>query len=358
MDKASRAAFSVLKSALLKIWIPAVGAQTGDELWSKSVHRLGELYGCLEPKLPMLSMSKGGFNLCRNLVFRRDAESYFDIQPPFQLSEAILAGSWSEGLFLDIMELSDVDMMCVLKNIRFSQEDQEHGSLLLREDTPFVHAFLSNKEEQCMWSEFFHDTDTQAGKHRLSSRKLKEKLQKNYQQTGSMFYDMLREEQFEEVSEAAAATIHKSVKFAGMSLADSLAHFFLKLMNQPIHDFDMTKEFQCLCDHLLYKLVPSSDIVLAISCGGWPSFARKWLTRERVWPDAHTVEKIAQGGFHIVPKSSPDGDFRLSFSCAETKLIETLSPLQHKVLRTFKAAVKYHQSTWSPTIKDIVSSYH
>jgi hypothetical protein len=70
------------------------------------------------------------------------------------------------------------------------------------------------------------------------------------------------------------------------------------------------------------------------------------------------VEKITKSGFHIVPKSSPDGEFRLSFSCAETMLIQTLSPLQHKVLRASKAVVKYHQNTWGQNLKEIISSYH
>ena len=52
------------------------------------------------------------------------------------------------------------------------------------------------------------------------------------------------------------------------------------------------------------------------------------------------------------------GDFRLSFSYAETTLIENLTELQHKVLRPFKAVVKYHQYTWSPNIKEILKTYH
>ena len=70
------------------------------------------------------------------------------------------------------------------------------------------------------------------------------------------------------------------------------------------------------------------------------------------------VGKICQEGFHIVPKSSPEGDFRLSFSNAETTLIENLTPLQHKVIRAFKAVIKYHQSNWSSNIKDIICTYH
>ena len=70
------------------------------------------------------------------------------------------------------------------------------------------------------------------------------------------------------------------------------------------------------------------------------------------------MEKITNDGFHIVPKSSVEGDFRLSFSYAETTLIESLSNLQHKVLRSFKAVVKFHQKSWSPNIKEIMTTYH
>jgi hypothetical protein len=70
-----------------------------------------------------------------------------------------------------------------------------------------------------------------------------------------------------------------------------------------------------------------------------------------MWPDNDLVTKIAQNGFHIVPKCSTEGDFRLSFSFAETTLITHLSSLQHKVVRYFKAVVIYNQSSWSPGIK-------
>ena len=69
------------------------------------------------------------------------------------------------------------------------------------------------------------------------------------------------------------------------------------------------------------------------------------------------MENITQGGFHVVPKSSPDGNFRLSFSRAEM-LIEALTALQHRVMRAFKVVVKYHQDSWSPSVKSILSSYH
>ena len=59
-----------------------------------------------------------------------------------------------------------------------------------------------------------------------------------------------------------------------------------------------------------------------------------------------------------MPKSSPDGDFRLSFSCAETMLLKTLFPLQHKVLIAFKTLFKKNKNVWNATGERIISSYH
>ena len=288
-------------------------------------------------------------------------ESYFDTQPPFQLDEAILTGSFSEGLFLYSTEPPDMDFMCVLKNVLFSQEDQDDGSLLLREDTPFVYAFVTKKETQNLWREFFDDRDKQAEKHRLSSRKLKQKLHDNHQKRDNKMSTMFGVEQCEEVTEGAAITISKSEPT--ISYCDCLVDFIKTFLRQPINEpFDAEKEYgQSMANmpDLLYnRIVLSSDVVLAISCEGWPSCAKEWITRERVWPDKHSVERIAQKGFHIVPKSSSDGDFRLSFSCAETMLIQTLSSMQHKVIRAFKAVIKFHQNSWSPNPNKILSSYH
>ena len=114
----------------------------------------------------------------------------------------------------------------------------------------------------------------------------------------------------------------------------------------------------CFLKEFYREVYTGCDIVLAISCDGWPTCAKEWITRDRNWPQDDLVQKVTRDGFHIVPKSSTEGDFRLSFSYAETTLIENLTELQHKVLRSFKAVVKYHQNTWSPNIKEILTTYH
>ena len=96
---------------------------------------------------------------------------------------------------------------------------------------------------------------------------------------------------------------------------------------------------------LFSKMFSSCDVVLSIFCEGWPSCAKEWITRDRLWPKNELVEEIAQSGFHIVPKASSHGDFRLSFSFAESTLIKSLTILQRRVIRVFKAVVKYHQNS-------------
>ena len=359
MAQTSIVEYSSLKHSLLKIWVPVTGVRKASNLWKKNLEKLINMdkMPCViknwirpryEKFLPMFRFEPG-------------FERYFDTQPPFQLGEAILAGSLSEGLFLYTLEPPDMDFMFVLKNITFSQEDQEDGCLLLREDTPFLHAFVTNKETQNMWREFFSDADTTTGKQRLSSRKLKEKLQENYRKGGCMFSTIFGKEETQEVTEGAAMTINKAK--LNSSYCDCLLDFINKFLSTPINEsFDGRKEYaKCMGsvpDIVYSRIVLSSDVVLAIFCEGWPSCAREWITRERFWPDKCCVDNIVQNGFHIVPKSSPDGDFRLSFSCAETLLIQNLSTLQHKVMRAFKGVVKFHQKSWSQNLNEIVSSYH
>jgi hypothetical protein len=77
--------------------------------------------------------------------------------------------------------------MCVLKNITFSKQDQEDGSLLFRENTAFVYAFITENEIQNLWSEILGEGDKHTEKRRLSSGKLKEKLEKNYKKQADFF---------------------------------------------------------------------------------------------------------------------------------------------------------------------------
>lgn len=276
-----------------------------------------------------------------------DEDSYSDSEPPFQIDRVILSGSWSEGLFLytDLVP-ADLDYMLVLKNISFSEEDQRNGNLLQRNDTPFVYAFITQENSVKMWSEFLVDHLGSSGK-RLSSLKLKEKLCENHKK----LLVSLEKYGVNDIDDSAAMNI---IKINGeVYLPSSLSTSGLAIhANAPGCKRDLVKVFRKLCTFT------SWDIVLAISCDGWPFCAKEWITRERLWPPDDIVQKISKAGFHIVPKSSTDGDFRLSFSRAETMLIQNLSDVQYKVLRSFKVVVKYHQHNWSSNIKEIITTYH
>ena len=98
--------------------------------------------------------------------------------------------------------------------------------------------------------------------------------------------------------------------------------------------------------------------VLAIQCNGWPLCAQEWILRPRCWPSQDLVQTIVKEGFHIVCKSSPEGDFRLSYFNAETLLIGNLSDLQFKAYRAFKSFISHYKKSWSPNARKAVCSYH
>lgn len=212
MIQTSRDDYSNLKNDVREIWVPAVGVQTVTDLLRKNIDNLLKMNNIPCECTSMYGLKESLKQLCEecfpSYIFKTSFDAYFDTEPPFQLGEAMLSGSFSEGLFLYSTEPPDMDFMCVLKNITFSQDNQEDGGLLLKEDTPFVYAFVTKEETQHLWSEFFDKKDKQVGTYRLSSRKLKEKLEENYKKSGGLFQTSGKEE-LEEVAEGAAVTIRK-----------------------------------------------------------------------------------------------------------------------------------------------------
>ena len=347
--------YSTLLDNVLNRYIAPIGMKTTAELakksFVKSTEYLLKKMNISNDKIHNIQyyMKLFSDNYCENIFFETNFETYFDSHPPFELDEAILTGSMSEGLFDYRLHPPDMDFMCVLKNISFSQEDQENGNLQLKDDTPFVYAFVSKIETQHLWNEYFDVAYVHVKKRRLSSRKLKEKLAEKYKKAEKLFHSTSKEAID---AEGPAVTITKE-----NSSYNKIRELIRKRLKQLLDADEENLDSVSVRAILDAFLLSSSDLVLSIFCEGWPKCAREWITRERIWPDMHIVEKIAKTGFHIVPKSSPDGDFRLSFSCAETMLIEALSPLQHRVLLAFKSIFKYHQNKWFPADEEIISSY-
>ena len=262
------------------------------------------------------------------------ALNYFDSEAPFQLDDIWMSGSYSEGMQkIDFKELttSDVDFMIILKNIKVTVEDQVKGNLLVKETTPFVNLYLTDADLIEMWSDFLETSSETSNdvRRKLLAKKLKERFREKYISYGPMFTP-LSNETVENVDE-------------GPSIAtSSLLPGNPEIINAPIMHFS-TAEY---------------DFVLAIKCEEWPLCAQEWISRPRCWPAPDLVDAIIKGGFHIVCKSSPEGDFRLSYTDAEILLIQNLSNLQHKTYRAFKSFVGHFKSQWMLNGKKSVCSYH
>ena len=116
------------------------------------------------------------------ISIKEKLNSYFDSEPPFELEESILSGSWSEGLVLfdpDTFGPPDVDFMCLLKNISFTQIDQMSGDLSINENCPFVSVYLSDINLLNLWQSYLLESASDAlhGKIcQLSATKLKQRL--------------------------------------------------------------------------------------------------------------------------------------------------------------------------------------
>jgi hypothetical protein len=104
--------------------------------------------------------------------------------------------------------------------------------------------------------------------------------------------------------------------------------------------------------------VEEFDFVLAIKCNGWPLSAQEWLSRTRCWPNQDIIQKVIKDGFHVVLKSSSEGNFRLSYSNAEVLLIENLSEMQYKTYRAFKSFVSHYKNELAPNGKKLIRSYY
>lgn len=255
------------------------------------------------------------------------ANNYFDSEAPFQLEDILISGSISEGMFtIDFKNetMSDTDFMLILKNIEVTQDDQKKGNLIVKENSPFVNLYLTDKDLIRTWADYLEST-------KLSSMKLKERFREKYVAYGPLLTPLNKEE-VPDVDKGPSVAVNSQLP------GDERSRVKSEVTSFPSCDF---------------------DFVLAIKCDGWPLCAQEWPSRPRMWPNPDIVKTIIEGGFHIVCKSSAeDGNFRLSYSNAEMLLILDLSDLQHKTYRAFKALVKYFKKKWIPDAEKIICSYH
>lgn len=112
----------------------------------------------------------------------------------------------------------------------------------------------------------------------------------------------------------------------------------------------------------------SGDLVPAIRCPVWPDEAAEWIARERPngWPSKSLVTRCQKAGCHLVSaahKFSPQNEFRISFSLAETLLLNNWEYTQthiYIVLKRIKSLIEQRLVTEAGFSKDdlILKSYH
>ena len=95
--------------------------------------------------------------------------------------------------------------------------------------------------------------------------------------------------------------------------------------------------------HGTHQIHFSSDSVIALPCGSWPSSADGWVSRYRPasWPSKELVEKVMRENIYIVPKchsKSKHGptEWRFSFSLSESRLARSLNSSQRQAYLFFK----------------------
>ena len=70
------------------------------------------------------------------------------------------------------------------------------------------------------------------------------------------------------------------------------------------------------CRHLFL----TEDVSLSVSCNEWPGCARDWVSRVRSsgWPTQELIDKVLQGGCHVVPKFETSENIPEAFDKNET----------------------------------------
>ncbi|XP_069105223.1 uncharacterized protein [Argopecten irradians] len=154
--------------------------------------------------------------------------------------------------------------------------------------------------------------------------------------------------------------------------ADSLVRVGNSLfISSDIYREEIVKTFKKMMGWKCESNGPSStfkgqDVVDCFSCHIWPKEANEWVTRTRLygWPQQSLVDKIVQGGCHLVPVGDKCSDdtflqWRISFATAERSLVHSFSHLQVKVYTLLKYFLYQIKDTLKQTIgdDDILCSY-
>ena len=106
----------------------------------------------------------------------------------------------------------------------------------------------------------------------------------------------------------------------------------------------------------LMNVIHSRDYILSLPCPKWPTQAKEWVKRKRVWPSKGIIMKVVREGCHVIPKASKPGrstDFLLSFSLCDRTICQSLNSNQKRCFMLFKFIFKLYLNK----VKRGLSSY-
>ena len=172
--------------------------------------------------------------------------------------------------------------------------------------------------------------------------------------------------------------------YSDLSVIDRNGRKFLSALHMKqrreenvIIDEEMQVYFESLSDHAL-NAEPSKaavsfqytceevggfsyqwDKVFSVACCGWPSVASSWAKRGRNWPSHSLVEELTNSVYHLVHKPSPSGDtevdWRISFSFAESKLMDSITGSRLASFCMLKEIIKKDGKVRH---QNIITTYH
>ncbi|XP_078001545.1 uncharacterized protein LOC144454015 [Glandiceps talaboti] len=251
-------------------------------------------------------------------------QKFFDEKPPYQLKTILLTESSYLGdsdCLVEASENVDVDVMFVLDNIAFTEEQQEDVFLEISEDFPGFAQIQVRKHKVAQWKDFVvYLTDDDRNSFYLSSAKLQKRLLDVYQ------------------SESATSRLDPDALSAFIS---SHSGFRMPDDSSEVH----------------------ADLVLGIPCEGWPTSANDWFRRKRNWPSRRSLERLHKVGYHLTAKGlSEDHDehgiqFRISMAHVEKELMRLLNDTQMYVYQCLKSIIRKISDS-NKTIRLALHPYH
>ena len=153
-------------------------------------------------------------------------------------------------------------------------------------------------------------------------------------------------------------------------LKDSTGKFFKHYTSSEIFPKDGPSSKVSSSDRIMQAFLNRTedfniDYVDAVFCATWPSGAEEWITRKRRhgWPTDELINKVVQGGFHLVGKPHPYNqdskyEWRFSFSKAELILITNWNENQLYIFQILKFIKNDLIERCCGKTQSLLSTYH